>query len=190
MPGQCAPKIVRHKEDKLPSGVPPDLETKSGGQEEALRMSPGVRASPQSGSAGPLSTHRAKNTDPAANGTHASPHQSREQGAHPHQVLPAPATILPSPLCSQVILGTGANATAVPNTTARAVSSPPAGAHILIGQGFSRGFSSKCWRAAEPTAGVAVVATQSCSTAWSWWAARTLRPRISQHSLCVRSVQT
>lgn len=48
MPGQCAPKIVRHKEDKLPFRRALDLETKSGGQEEALRMSPGVRASPQS----------------------------------------------------------------------------------------------------------------------------------------------
>lgn len=35
-------------------------------------------------------------------------------------------------MCSQVILGMGANATAAPNTTARAVSGPPARAHILL----------------------------------------------------------
>lgn len=155
MPGQCAPKIVRHKEDKLPQACP-DLETKSGGPRRSpANVSRCQSISPKRAVQALLSTHRAKNTDPAANGTHASPHQSREQGAHPHQVLPAPATILPSPLCSQVILGTGANATAVPNTTARAVSSPQQG-HTSSRQGFSRGFSSKCWRAAEPTAGVAV----------------------------------
>lgn len=52
--------------------------------------------------------------------------------------------LLPSPLCSQVILGMGANAATVPNNTARAVSSPPMGAYILIDTGFSGGFSSKC----------------------------------------------
>lgn len=107
---------------------------------------------------------------------------SREQGGHSLQMPPAPDTVLPSPLCSQVILGMGANATAVPNTTARAVSSPPTGAHILIGWGHSGDFSSKCPRAGEPTVGVRVVAAQSCRAAWSWWAAQALRPRISQHS--------
>lgn len=68
MPGQCAPKVVRHKEDKLPSHAPPDLETKSGGQEEALRVSPGVRASPQSGSAGPLSTNKGEEYGPSSQG--------------------------------------------------------------------------------------------------------------------------
>ena len=68
MPGRCAPKVVRHKEDKLPSRAPPDLETKSGGQEEALRVSPGVRASPQSGSTGPLSTNKGQEYGPSSQG--------------------------------------------------------------------------------------------------------------------------
>lgn len=38
MPGQHAPNIVGHKEDKLVSRVPPDLETKSAGHEQALRV--------------------------------------------------------------------------------------------------------------------------------------------------------
>lgn len=63
--------------------------------------------------------------------------------------LPSPATSRPvpctirlcsgcalSPLCSQVIRGTGANVTAVPNSTTRVVSSPLTGAaHILMRQG-------------------------------------------------------
>lgn len=87
---------------------------------------------------------------------------------------PGPGTVLPSPLCSQVILGMGANATAVPNTTARAVSSLQTGDRILIGWGRSGGLGNGGPRAGEPTAGV-VVAAQSPgalthSTAWSWWA--------------------
>lgn len=42
-----------------------------------------------------------------------------------------PAEGRPVPLCSQVIRGLGAKATAIPNTMARAASSPPTGAHIL-----------------------------------------------------------
>lgn len=67
----------------------------------------------------------------------------------------------------------GANAATVPNNTARAVSSPPMGAYILIDMGRSGGFSSKClWT--EATVGVRVDAAQSPramthSTAMCWW---------------------
>lgn len=50
----------------------------------------------------------------------------------------APEALLPSPVCSQLILGMGANATAAPNTMVRAVSGPPVRAHILLGRGGGR----------------------------------------------------
>lgn len=67
----------------------------------------------------------------------------------------------------------GANAATVPNNTARAVSSPPMGAYILIDTGRSGGFGSKClW--AEDTVDIRVDAAQSTraimhSTAMCWW---------------------
>lgn len=77
---------------------------------------------------------------------------------------------LPSPLCSQVILGMGANATAAPNTTARAVIGPPVGAHILLG-GATAGLQQQMPVGSEVAARIQWV-TQSpraltCSTAWS-----------------------
>lgn len=80
----------------------------------------------------------------------------------------APNLFLPSPLCSQMILGMGANATAASNTMARAMSSPPVGAHILIGRGYSRDFSSKCLWAGEATVRVQVEGPGGgCSEPWS-----------------------
>lgn len=59
---------------------------------------------------------------------------ARTRGHHEQMPL-APQALLPSPVCSQVILGMGANATAAPNTMARAVSGPPVRTHILLGRG-------------------------------------------------------
>lgn len=84
---------------------------------------------------------------------------------------PGPDSALPSPRCSQVILGLGANATAVPTTTARVASSPPTGRHILLSRRRSGGVCSKRSSAAEAAGGVRVDAVQSLgaltrSTAW------------------------
>lgn len=56
----------------------------------------------------------------------------------------------PSPLCSQVILGTGANATVIPNAMARAASSPPMGAHILTRRRHGGGSGSEGSWAGSP----------------------------------------
>lgn len=72
----------------------------------------------------PTHTRREEHGASTANGVPSSQHRK--------QMLSARAMLLPSPLCSQVILGMGANAATVPNNTARAASSPPMGAYILI----------------------------------------------------------
>lgn len=65
-----------------------------------------------------------------------------------------------SPPCSQVIRGTGANATTVLNTTTRARNSPLTGAHILMG-GATEAFSNRHTWMAAGCCGVAAGTSQS-----------------------------
>lgn len=98
---------------------------------------------------------------------------SRQPAVHTHVGTMSrcvPNRRLPSPVWSQVILGTGANATAAPNTMARALSGAPVRAHILPGRGAA-GLQRRVPVGSEAAANVRWV-TQSPGqlagrTAWS-----------------------
>lgn len=189
MSGQCAPEVIRHKEDKLPSRVPPDLETKSEGQEEALRVSPGIGASPQSGSAGPLSTHKGQEYGPSSQGHPCF--STPEQGA----ARPSPsgtASTCHSSALTSVLPGDpryGSKRHGRPKHHGEGGEQPPNRGTHPHQSGLQRGLQRQMLAGSGAHSGRhgGVVAAQSRSAARSWWAAPARRPRISQRSLWVRS---
>lgn len=149
-------------------------------------MSPGVRASPKAAVQAlcPHTGPRIRTQQPMAPMLLHT--RAGSKGAHPHQVLPAPATILPSPLCSQDPRYRSKRHSH--QTPRRVGGEQPQQGHTSSSVRASAGASAaNAGGQRSPQQGSRWWATQSCSTAWSWWAARTLRPpQISQHSLCVR----
>lgn len=187
--GQCAPKVVRHKEDKPPSRTPRDLETKSEGQEEALRVSPGIGASPQSGSAGPLSTHKGQEYRPSSQ---EHPYFSTpEQGAG----RPSPsgtASICHCSALTSVLPGDpryGSKRHRRPKHHGEGDEQPPNRGTHPHRSGLQRELQQQMLAGSGAHSGRhgGVVAAQSRSAARNWWAARARRPCISQRSLWVRS---